>query len=56
MISELYRGKPEWKEKVIEQLVNLSIGDQKSEASGKLSKLLNARNFRLCEDFPLELN
>ena len=51
MISEKYRGKREWKERVREQLVNLSVEKKMTQSS----KLLGYKNFRLSEDFPLNL-
>lgn len=52
MISEKYRGKREWKEKVMEQLVNLSVEKKMTQNS----RLVSNRNFRLSEDFPLNLS
>ena len=43
MISEKYRGKREWKEKVMEQLVNLSVEKKMTQNS----KLVSNKNFRL---------
>ena len=43
MISERYRGKREWKEKVMEQLVNLSVDKNITPNS----KLVDIKNFRL---------
>jgi hypothetical protein len=51
LISEKYRGTREWKEKVMEQLINLSVEKKITQSS----RLLEYKNFRLSEDFPLNL-
>ena len=48
-MPEIYRGKPEWKIKVMEQMVNLSV-DKKMTTD---SKLIKSREFKMSEDFPL---
>jgi len=51
LISEKFRGTREWKEKVMEQLINLSVEKKMTNSS----RLLEYKNFRLSEDFPLNL-
>lgn len=51
-MPEVYRGKPEWKQKVMEQLVNLSVEKKVT----KDSKLVKSKEFKLSDDFPLFIN
>jgi hypothetical protein len=51
-VPEIYRGKPEWKKKVMEQLVNLSVEKKVT----KDSKLIKSKEFKLSDDFPLFIN
>jgi hypothetical protein len=51
LVSEKYRGKKEWKEKILEQYINLSVEKKMTDNS----KLLEFKSFKLSEDFPLKL-